>query len=149
MVKATLLTASKVELSVSTNPRSDIIRLLRPSLQTALRFQSLVGSVSLFVCFRAWFLANFAFAGMLYTSRIVALQVYFATKFGAFHSLSISSKAVVGVWRSKRVQRFRDKLWYEFALFVLGSGNTIFLMLFWPGWWLLAGSCWAVWALFG
>ncbi|KAM5354262.1 hypothetical protein ACJ41O_000912 [Fusarium nematophilum] len=149
MDKATLLTASKVELGVSVNPRSDIIRLLGPALEIALRFQSLISSVSIFLCLRAWFLTGIAFAGVIYASKIVALKAYVATKFSAFHGFRMSGRAAVGVWNSKSVQRLRRKLWYEFALFVLGSGNTVFLMLFWPGWWLLAGVCWAGWMLFG
>ncbi|KAF5007076.1 hypothetical protein FDECE_6580 [Fusarium decemcellulare] len=149
MDKATLLTASKVELAVSPYPRSDIIRLLGPALEIALRFQSLVSTVSIFLCLRACFLASFTFAGVLYASKIVALKAYVATKFSAFHSFNMSSRAAVGVWNSKSVQTLRKKLWYEFAVFVLGSGNVVFLMLFWPGWWLLAGACWSVWMLFG
>ncbi|KAF4446345.1 hypothetical protein FALBO_17087 [Fusarium albosuccineum] len=149
MDKATLLTASKVELAVSPYPRSDIIRLLGPALEIALRFQSLVSSVSIFLCFRACFLASITFAGVLYASKIVALKAYVATKFSAFHSFNMSSRAAVGVWNSKSVQTLRKKLWYEFAVFVLGSGNVVFLMLFCPGWWLLAGACWTVWMLFG
>lgn len=149
MDKATLLTASRVELSVSAHPRSDIIRLLGPALEIALRFQSLVSSVSIFLCLRAWLLTSTTFAGVFYASRIVALKACVATKFSASHGFNMSSKAVVGVWNSKSIQRLRKKLWYEFAVFVLGSGNMVFLMLFWPGWWLLAGACWAVWMLFG
>lgn len=54
MEKATLLTASKVDLSVS-SPRSDITRLIGPALQIALRFQSLVGCVTVFLCSHACF----------------------------------------------------------------------------------------------
>ncbi|KAJ4257532.1 hypothetical protein NW762_008656 [Fusarium torreyae] len=149
MDKATLLTASKVDLSVSTHPRSDITRLIGPSLQIALRFQSLVGSISVFLCLHACFFASITFAAVLYASKIVTLKAFIAAKFSAFHGFNMSSQAAVGVWNSKNVQRLRKKLWYEFAVFILGSGNMVFLMLFWPGWWVLAGACWAVWMLFG
>ncbi|KAF4981265.1 hypothetical protein FZEAL_2891 [Fusarium zealandicum] len=149
MDKATLLTASKVELNVSAHPRSDIIRLLSPALEIAFRFQSLLSSVSVFLCLRAWFLASVTFTVVAYTSKIVAFKAYVATKFSAFHSFNMSNRAVVGAWNSKGIQRLRKKIWYEFAVFVLGSGNTVFLMLFWPGWWVLAGACWTFWMLSG
>ena len=149
MEKVALLTASKVEPGVSINPRSDIIRLLAPTLEIALRFQSLVSSVSIFLCLRAFFLASFTFAGVLYASKIVAFQAFIATKIGAFHGFTMSSKAIIGAWNSRRVQALRQKLWYEFAIWVLGSGNTVILMVFWPGWWVLAVAVWALWLLFG
>ncbi|CAM1510815.1 Fc.00g083280.m01.CDS01 [Cosmosporella sp. VM-42] len=149
MEKVALLTASKVEPGASISPRSDIIRLLGPTLKIALRFQSLIGSVSIFLCLRTYFLASVAFAGVLYASKIVALQAFVATKTGAFHGLTMSGKAIIGAWNSKRVQALRQKLWYEFAIWVLGSGNTFILMVFWPGWWVLAGAVWALWLLFG
>ncbi|KAF5018239.1 hypothetical protein F66182_9802 [Fusarium sp. NRRL 66182] len=149
MDKATLLTASKVDLSVATHPRSDITRLIGPALQIALRFQSLVGSITVFLCLHACFLASTASATTLYASKIVILNVFIATKFSVYHGFNMSSRAAVGIWNSKNIQKLRRKLWYEFAVFILGSGNLIFLMLFWPGWWVLAGACWAFWMLSG
>jgi hypothetical protein len=149
MDKATLLTASKVDLSVSTHPRSDITRLIGPALQIALRFQSLVGSVSIFLCLRACYVASITFASVLYASKTVTFKAFVAAKFSAFHGFNMSSQALASAWNSKKIQKLRNKLWYEFAVFILGSGNLIFLMLFWPGWWVLAGACWAGWMLFG
>ncbi|EMT66035.1 hypothetical protein ACKRZS_013488 [Fusarium odoratissimum] len=149
MDKATLLTASKVDLNVSTHPRSDITRLIVPSLQIALRFQSLVGSISIFLCLHACIIASSAFVAVLQGSKIVSLNAFIAAKYSAFHSFNMSTQAVASAWNSKNVQRLRKKLWYEFAVFILGSGNLVFLMLFWPGWWVLAGACWAGWMLLG
>ncbi|KAF5676995.1 hypothetical protein FHETE_1897 [Fusarium heterosporum] len=148
MDKATLLTASKVDLSVST-PRSDITRLIGPALQIALRFRSLVSSISIFLCLHACFIASITFAGIVYASKTVTTHAFTAAKFSAFYIFNMSTQAVASAWNSKNVQRLRDKIWYEFAVFILGSGNMIFLMLFWPGWWVLASACWAFWMLFG
>ncbi|KAF7539601.1 hypothetical protein G7Z17_g12399 [Cylindrodendrum hubeiense] len=149
MDKASLLTASRVELGVSVNPRSDIIRLLGPALEIAFRFQSLISSVSLFLCLRAWFLATVTLANILYASKIVALQALIATKFGAFHSYTMSTRAADGVWNSKSIQKLRKKLFYEFAVFILGGGNCVFILVFWPGWWVIGGASWGVWMLIG
>ncbi|KAI5457052.1 hypothetical protein BGZ63DRAFT_428482 [Mariannaea sp. PMI_226] len=147
MDKVSLLTASTVELGISGNPRSDIIRLLGPAVEAVLHFQSILSSVSLFVCLRVWFVASIACANILYASKIMALNALVATKFGAFHGATITSKAVAGVWNSRRIQALRKKLFYEFAVFILGGGNILFIILFWPGWWVLGGGIWGFWML--
>ncbi|KAK7408540.1 hypothetical protein QQX98_009301 [Neonectria punicea] len=149
MDKTTFLTASIVELGASVNPRSDIIRLLGPALETAFRFQSLISSLSLFVCVQAWFLASVALVNVLYASKILALQASIATKAGAFHGYAMSNRAAAGIWNSRAIQKLRKKLWDEFALFILGSGNTVITVFFWPGWWVLGGASLSLWLLFG
>jgi hypothetical protein len=40
---------------------------------------------------------------------------------------------------SKRIRKLRKKLVFEFMTLILGSGgNNMCLLLFWPGWWLIA-----------
>jgi hypothetical protein len=147
MDKATLLTASKVELGASGNPRSDIIRLLGPALEIALHFQSFISSVSLFLCLRACSIANLTCTHILIATKILVLKAFVATKFGAFHAIIMSSNAIVSLWNSRNIQALRKKLFYEFAVFVLGGGNILFVLLFWPGWWLIAAASWGLWTL--
>ncbi|KAH7171396.1 hypothetical protein EDB81DRAFT_638026 [Dactylonectria macrodidyma] len=147
MDRATLLTTSKVELGVSVSPHSDVIRLLGPALEIALRFQRLLSSVTLFLCVRAWFLASLTLVNILYASRIAAVQAFVATKFGAFHCYTMSTRAANGVWNCQTVQKLRKKLFYEFAVFILGGGNCIFVVVFWPGWWVIGGASWGIWML--
>ncbi|KPM37333.1 hypothetical protein AK830_g9239 [Neonectria ditissima] len=149
MDKATLLTASRVELGASVNPRSDLIRLLGPALEAAFRFQNLISSISLFICVQAWFLASVTLVNVVYASKILALQASLATKVGASHGYAMSNQAAAGIWNSRVIQKLRQKLWYEFALFILGSGNTVITLFFWPGWWVLGGASWCLWLLFG
>ncbi|PHH89876.1 hypothetical protein CDD83_5049 [Cordyceps sp. RAO-2017] len=61
--------------------------------------------------------------------------------------LAMSHGAVAGLWPSRHAQLIRNRLFYEFALFVLGGGNTLILLLFWPGWLLVGLACWAVWQM--
>ncbi|KAH7163476.1 hypothetical protein B0J13DRAFT_616070 [Dactylonectria estremocensis] len=147
MDKASLLTASRVELGVSVSPRSDVIRLLGPALEIAVRFQKALSSVTLFLCIKAWFLASLTFVNILYATRIAAVKAFVATKFGAFHGYTMSTTAANGVWNCQTVQKLRKKLFYEFAVFILGGGNWVFVLVFWPGWWVIAGAFWGIWML--
>lgn len=44
----------------------------------------------------------------------------------------------------KATESLRKKLLYEFADFVLGSGNSLVLLVFWPGWIVVGGGVWGV-----
>lgn len=57
----------------------------------------------------------------------------------------MSAKAAASLWEAKSAQALRKKLVYEFAVFVLGSGNFIILLLLWPGWLVVAGLLFALW----
>lgn len=41
-------------------------------------------------------------------------------------------------------ERLRHKLYFEVVVFVLGGGNGVFLLLFWPGW-IVVWVLWMVW----
>lgn len=151
MDKVTILTASRVEPGISITPRSraGIITALGPALQYAGHLQSILSSASTFLCLHAYFLASVIFATALYASEVVAFQAYIATKFGALHGLAMSHKIVLEAWKSKRAQAVRDKLFHEFAVFILGSGNPVILMVFWPGWFVIGGTSLALWHFWG
>lgn len=130
-----LLTASKVEPGGSL-AHSTISRL-GPALDFAARFQrGLVIS-----CLRAYLVLHLA----LYASGFLAV----VATIGAFHGVSMSSKAVADLWESRTVRLVRRKLFFEFAVFILGGGNSIILLLFWPGWLLVGGAFWGLWRFWG
>jgi hypothetical protein len=150
MDRGSLLTASRVERGVSivtVTPRSNVISRLRPALAFALHFQYIIGSFSSFLYIQAYFVTSLAFVHALYASRFLAIQAYFATKFGVFHGFNMSAQALAGVWDAKTIQMLRKKIFYEFAVFILGSGNPFILLLFWPGWLVVGGTSMAVWQL--
>ncbi|CEJ94181.1 hypothetical protein VHEMI09729 [[Torrubiella] hemipterigena] len=118
---------------------------LGPTFATALYFQRAVGSLSVFLCWRAYVLATFSLTTLLQTAKLLTFYAYVRMKFGAFHGYIMSTRIVAGVWDSKAVQMLRQKLFYEFALFILGMGNPLILMLFWPGWVVICGTAWAAW----
>lgn len=48
-----------------------------------------------------------------------------------------------------RLQRARNKFLHELTVFVLGGGYSVILLIFWPGWLLVAiafGALWKFWA---
>ncbi|KAI0022465.1 hypothetical protein F4780DRAFT_173490 [Xylariomycetidae sp. FL0641] len=48
-------------------------------------------------------------------------------------------RGVWNLWESKRIRRLRKKLEFEFFTLILGSGgNSLCLMIFWPGWAIVA-----------
>ncbi|OAQ62164.1 hypothetical protein VFPPC_07173 [Pochonia chlamydosporia 170] len=149
MDKGSLLTASRVEPGVSLNPHSTLISRLGPVLAFAARFQYFISTFSSFLYIHAYFVTSIAFVNALYASRFLAIQAYIATKLGAFHGLSMSARALADVWDAKTTRMLRKKLFYEFAVFILGSGNSVILLLFWPGWLVVGGASFAVWQFCG
>ncbi|KAI9163879.1 hypothetical protein HJFPF1_05509 [Paramyrothecium foliicola] len=145
-----IITASRVEPAVPFNPSSDLIAILGPTVRYAGYVQAVIQSLSIFLVLQAYALASITFATALYASRFIAFQAYLATKFGAFHAYLASAKAASEVYRSKTLKMLRRKLFFEFAVFVLGgSGNAMILMIFWPGWLVIGGASYAVWQCLG
>lgn len=149
MDKMALLTASKVEPGTAISLRSEIIRLLVPTLDVILRFQTIVSSATVFICLWACYLGSLALAALLLASKFAAFNAIAVAKFGALYGYKMSSRTILDLWESRAVKAIREKVWFEFAVFILGTGNIMFVLLFWPGWWVLAGACWTVWKLWG
>lgn len=102
----------------------------------------MLSSVSLFLFLRSYFIASH----LLFVSRVVALQSAIASKFVLFHTTLLTRRATWALWNSEPVKRLRKKLEFEFFTFVLGGGgNNLFLMMFWPGWWVLGFTTLMVW----
>lgn len=151
MDKVDILTASRVEPSVplSQHHHATIISRLGPTLAYAVHFQNIVGNLSVFLCWRAYLLASFSLARAFAATRFFAFYALVATKLGAFHGASASIRAVAALWNMKTTRTIRDKLFYEFALFILGAGNSVFLLLLWPGWIVLGPTSFVLWQMCG
>ncbi len=148
MADVTILTASRVEPSVTIPPHATIISRLGPTVAFAVRFQHIIASLSAVVCWQASVAASFSLATAAYATKILAFYALVTAKLGAFHGFTMSLKAAATVWDWKSTRILRAKLFYEFALFILGTGNGFILLLFWPGWLLLVGS-YAAWYFCG
>ncbi|GJN70689.1 hypothetical protein PLIIFM63780_002721 [Purpureocillium lilacinum] len=149
MERISLLTVSKVEPAVSISPHSTVVRRLSPSLILASHCQRVLATLSYVVCLRAYLVASVALPHASYASRFLVAWAVGAAKTGAFHVLHMSSKAVADAWESQPVRQVRQKLFYEFAVFILGGGNALILLLFWPGWLILAAAIWGLYRFWG
>ncbi|KAF3356207.1 hypothetical protein VDGD_20397 [Verticillium dahliae] len=132
--------------SMVIRPGSEFVTLFARTVNLALGFQRLLGAVWLSVIPRTYFLAAYTAATALFASRIIAT-----------HSLALTKSIVLGsakacniVWKSKRVRRICKQMEYDFAMVILGPGvNTLIVLVFWPGWWVLCGAAVAAKLLFG
>ncbi|KAG6157756.1 hypothetical protein E4U50_008427 [Claviceps purpurea] len=67
---------------------------------------------------------------------------------GASNGLSMSAQATAGRWEGRSTQALRKKLFYEIAVFVLGCGNPVIVLLLWPGWLIVGGLAFVLWRYF-
>lgn len=88
-----------------------------------------------------------------YLSRVVLANTSLASRLLLIHLLAVtiflvrlSSQGVGKVW--KMFEPLRQKLFFELMVFILGGGNQIFLLILWPGWWIVGAVCGITWLLF-
>ncbi|EHK24347.1 uncharacterized protein TRIVIDRAFT_30212 [Trichoderma virens Gv29-8] len=145
MDKVTLLTASRLEPTVAIRPHSTIVARLGRAFAIPLQLHHRFKHISLFICLQSYFISY----ALLVGTRYACFYAFVASAFILKHGFAMSTKAIVDVWDSKSVQKVRARIFYEFAVFILGCGNALFLVVFWPGWLILGGACFALWQLTG
>ncbi|TFB04803.1 hypothetical protein CCMA1212_003113 [Trichoderma ghanense] len=160
MDKVTLLTSSRLEPTAGVRPHSSSVVLgsLLLSVSAApLEYQARLAQLCSFISLHVYKLVS------LHVYTVICLQGYFisrAAKHLLSHALYASqcllthgsamfAKTVVDFWQSRRIQKIRAKLFYEFAVFILGCGNAFFLLVFWPGWLFLGAAALALKQLAG
>ncbi|KAM3541287.1 hypothetical protein ARSEF1564_005786 [Beauveria bassiana] len=148
MDKVDILTASRVE-PLSQHHHATMISRVGPTLAYAVHLQDIIGSLSAILCWRAYLLSSISLAQAYSAIRFLALRLLVATKLGAFYGAAASVRAATTVWDMKTTRMLRDKLFYEFALFVLGAGNGLFLLVLWPGWIVIGGTSFVLWQICG
>lgn len=140
-----ILAASRREPSVSLRKRLDLIGSLGPTLDFSLRLQQLASTASLFLVLQACLLSSIVFSYLWLVCRVLSVQVFLASRLLGLMMARLAKRAAWWLWRCKAVGRLRKKLMVEFFVLVLGpSGNALVLMIFWPGWLVLAGLVWLV-----
>jgi hypothetical protein len=122
-------------------PISTVQSVLAPAFANVIHIQRLLSSVSVSLLLHAWVAARLT----MWAGRLCVVQAWLATSLG----LNLSGRAAAGAWSSHYMKAIRKRAERDFACFILGSGNGIFLMLFWPGWWILGGTALAVSQFFG
>lgn len=149
MDKVTLLTASRLEPTVALRPHSTLIVGLGKAFALSLQLHHRLLNVFLFICLQSYLISHALLAAASYTCKHLLFYAFIASAFILKHAFAMSTKAIFDIWDSKSVQNIRARIFYEFAVFILGCGNAMFLLIFWPGWLLLAGLCFAAWKLAG
>ncbi|KAM0818244.1 hypothetical protein AB5N19_04053 [Seiridium cardinale] len=128
-----LISASIVDQTAVLGHYSGVIGALGPLLGYTLRCQQILSDITLFIVLRSYLIASH----LLFLTRILATQAVIISKFLLFNTGHISSRAIRSIWDSPGTRRLRKKLELEFFTFILGGGNSVCLLMFWPGWWVL------------
>ncbi|KAH6610111.1 hypothetical protein Trco_000131 [Trichoderma cornu-damae] len=149
MDKVALLTASRLEPIAAIRPQSTVIAGLGRAFALPLQLHHRFRRASLSICLQSYFISYALIAGASSACRLLLFRALVASAFLLRHVFAVSCKATLDVWDSRGVRRVRARLFDEFALFILGYGNAMFLVLFWPGWLILGGACVALWQLTG
>jgi len=111
--------------STSTRP---LLTLISPTLYLAAVFHRLLSTTTLFLLLRSLVVLRQAY----YISQLLLLRCARNVNWMKSRSWSVSEK-------------LRNKLYFEVMVFVLGGGNGVLLLLFWPGWILI----WVIWMIWG
>jgi hypothetical protein len=145
-----LLAASRSAPTVSLSRRSDVISTIYPLVNSAVQFQQLIGSAAFHLLVRTYFAATVVATVSLWASKSIAWRTFLASRILVARALFLAKRLAWTAWDGKRSRRFRKRLEFELFILLLGpGGNTVMLMLFWPGWLMLAAVGWGVWQLTG
>ncbi|KAK3306414.1 uncharacterized protein B0T15DRAFT_491964 [Chaetomium strumarium] len=143
-----LLAASKTtpNVSLSHSQRSDVISVLHPLVNSALQFQQLIGSAAFHLFVRTYFAASILATTSLWASKSIAWRTFLASRILAAKSFALTKRLAWAGWDCKRSRRLRKRLEFELFVLLLGpGGNALLLMVFWPGWLMLALLGWGLW----
>lgn len=128
-----------------------LLTLLSPALSSSLYlatiFQRLLSTTTLFLFLRAYILSLILLRQSYHISQILLLQSYYASSILAKHGFWASKEGARRAWKAS--EKLRNKLFFEFAVFILGGGNQVILIVFWPGWIVVGGGVWGVWMVCG
>ncbi|KAI0403792.1 hypothetical protein F4802DRAFT_278452 [Xylaria palmicola] len=111
-----------------------VLATLVPGLRLAGYYQQLLGSLLLSLVLQGSLLAS----QVPHLCRSAATQMIQVTKSTAYNAIQLFVRAAWTLWDSPRGRRLRKKIEFEFFTLILGGGNGICLVLFWPGWGILA-----------
>ncbi|CAG8949339.1 hypothetical protein HYFRA_00004965 [Hymenoscyphus fraxineus] len=122
----------------SLSPPSLYLPLLPRILSTTTLFLLLqtyntLNTLALQSYYAATVLACQSYYASWYTTVLLVKQAFVLVKYGAW----AVKEGIKRVWRGS--EGLRRKLWFELGVFILGNGNGIFLILFWPGWIVVGG----------
>lgn len=115
---------------------STVQTVLAPALTNLIQAQRALSTLTLSLLLHAWLAARMT----LWAGKLCVLQAWLATSLG----VTLWARMAAVAWSCSYAKALRKRAERDFACFILGCGNGIFLMLFWPGWWILGGTALAV-----
>lgn len=144
-----ILTAATMGSNGAHRQDSKLMSVAGQVLSFASRSQQAIRSATQSLILRTYFVASFVLYYVLFVTQIFMLQSYSASRFVAVRATSAILSRCRTAWNSGRVRRLRKRIEFEFFLLILSpSGNNLFLLLFWPGWLVIAAAvgCLSIWA---
>ncbi|CAN8102025.1 unnamed protein product [Discula destructiva] len=149
LTTSTATIQESAELSSSSSIReqqSELVHRYALELGSAFRYSAQLNS-ALFVFAQRFLQINrVALAHLLFGFNIAALQTLLIARELATMAVTALSQIARGAWNSKQSRRLRKKLEFEFFVLILGTGNGIILLVFWPGW-ILIGLVYLIYLL--
>lgn len=112
------------------SPATAAISAISPAVQYLSALQRVIASTVLYILLRLQSLLS-----------IVLRQVFYTVQ----HAWRTAKAVVRHAW--KRTEKARDKVFFEFMVWILNP-HAVALLVFWPGW-ILIGALWVWWMLWG
>jgi len=85
-------------------------------------------------------------SGVVRLGLIAPAYLYQAATSTLYHLAHSSRWAIRRLWNTTQVKRLRKKIEFEFFTLILGAGgNNLFLVIFWPGWYIIGLAGFALW----
>lgn len=139
---ANILAASTSEPTVAVRDIFDVVSAHRPAVDFVIRLQTFTNTWVLYLAQHlACFIATSSFYTFIVTKAVLSATAVIVS-FLARTMAAQCSKTILWTWRSKPVVQLRKKVVFEFMVAILGPGNMLVILVFWPGWLLIFGAVW-------
>jgi hypothetical protein len=132
-------TASAKKKPVDVSPPTTV----EPALRLVRYGQQLLSRAMLSILLNTFLLASV----LVHLSRIAPVYLHQAVTSTLYHLTHSSRWAIHRLWNTAQVKRLRRKIEFEFFTLILGAGgNNLFLLIFWPGWYIIGLAGFALWS---
>ncbi|KAH8809043.1 hypothetical protein F5884DRAFT_391591 [Xylogone sp. PMI_703] len=152
-ITTTITTQSAPSSPMTSPPKAvqvNIANLLAPAFTSSLylvqALQQVIRTTTFFLLFRSYILSGLLLRQLLSLSLIVLIQSFYASCLVCRKSGKAASLGWSLSW--KALQPLRKKIAYEVWTTLLGGGNGLILVIFWPGWILVWGGM-GLWFVLG
>ena len=139
------LSAPKTVPTVLFSKQPEDLSALYLVINKVLWCQQLIGSAAFRLLARAYIVTTIVAMACLWLSKTIVCRSLIAFQNLVPRTLELIGRLSWALWDCKQSRRLRKRFEFEFFALLLGpSGNALILMLFWPGWYILAFLCWII-----